>query len=241
VSSRYASPLQTCRVLLADSTLMACELLANALQRHSEFDVVTCADATQILQLVLAHQANVAVISAKLGDDPVAGFAAIVRLRELSPSTRIIALLDSSWRDLIVQSFRAGAHGIFCRTDSHKLLARCIACVHKGQIWANSAQLQMALDALSEPIPAHLVNANGEGLLSNREEEVVGLVACGLSNRQIAQQLHVSEHTVKNYLFHVFEKLGISNRVELVLYSLSSRERAGNGHLTVAAKPCITQ
>lgn len=63
-------------------------------------------------------------------------------------------------------------------------------------------------------------DGNGDKLLTSREEQVVALVADGLSNRHIAGELGLSEHTVKKYLFRIFEKLGISNRVELVLYAV---------------------
>lgn len=66
-----------------------------------------------------------------------------------------------------------------------------------------------------------VVNANGEVLVTPREEQVVALVAEGLSNREIAQELALSEHAIKKYLFRIFEKLGISTRVELVLYALN--------------------
>jgi len=69
-------------------------------------------------------------------------------------------------------------------------------------------------------------------LRSKREEGVVRLVAEGLGNRDIAQQLNLSEHTVKNYLFHIFDKLGISNRVELVLYAVTNR-----GKIPPASEP----
>jgi len=65
-----------------------------------------------------------------------------------------------------------------------------------------------------------VVSANGEKLLTSREEQVVALVADGLSNRDVATELGLSEHTMKKYLFRIFEKLGISSRVELVLYAL---------------------
>jgi len=70
-----------------------------------------------------------------------------------------------------------------------------------------------------------LVTADGRSLLSKREQEVVHLVAEGLANHEIAEQLHLSDHTVKNHLFHIFDKLGISSRVELVLYAVSSSKR----------------
>jgi DNA-binding NarL/FixJ family response regulator len=66
-----------------------------------------------------------------------------------------------------------------------------------------------------------VLSLNGEKLLTSREEQVVALVADGLSNRDVASELGLSEHTVKKYLFRIFEKLGISSRVELVLYALN--------------------
>jgi len=73
----------------------------------------------------------------------------------------------------------------------------------------------------------HVTSATGRRLLAKREEEVVNLVAEGLTNRDIAQKLGISEHTVSNYLFRVYEKLGISSRVELVLYVLRDQGRQG--------------
>jgi len=71
-----------------------------------------------------------------------------------------------------------------------------------------------------------LVDNDSANLLTKREEDLVRLVADGLSNRDIARKLNLSEHTVKNYIFRIFEKLGVSNRVELVLYALSNSRRA---------------
>lgn len=97
--------------------------------------------------------------------------------------------------------------------------------MHKGQIWANSHELQFILDALAEAAPLRLVDAKGVKLLTKREQEVVNLVAEGFKNSEISHNLSLSGHTVKNYLFRVFEKLGISSRSELILYALSQRER----------------
>jgi len=135
-------------------------------------------------------------------------------------------LIDSPERDLVVDSFRGGARGIFCRDEPFETLCKCIYSVYKGQIWANTSELGYALDALAETAPLRLVNATGARLLTKREEDVVRLVAEGLTNREVARQLNLSEHTVRNYLFRIFEKLGISSRVELVLYALNQREAA---------------
>src|SRR5262249_42412840 len=109
----------------------------------------------------------------------------------------------------------------FCRTEPFRLLGKCIQCVNGGQVWASSSELQFVLHALAKPALANF-NSNGRALLSARETDVVRCVAEGLSNREIAQRLKLTEHTVKNYLFRIFDKLGVSSRVEVVLFALGN-------------------
>jgi DNA-binding CsgD family transcriptional regulator len=73
--------------------------------------------------------------------------------------------------------------------------------------------------------PLRMVNPRGQTLLTKREDDVVNLVVDGLSNRETAQKLGLTEHTVSNYLFRIYEKLGISTRVELVLYALRQKQQ----------------
>ena len=128
---------------------------------------------------------------------------------------------------LIVDAFRAGAKGVFCFSRSEfKLLCKCVTQVHAGQIWASSSDLGHVMEAFSQLAPLRVVNASGMKLLSKREEDVVRLVAEGFSNKGIASGLNLSEHTVKNYLFTIFDKLGVSSRVEVALYAVSSTARA---------------
>jgi DNA-binding NarL/FixJ family response regulator len=82
------------------------------------------------------------------------------------------------------------------------------------------------MEAFSQLAPLRVVNADGIRLLTKREEDVVRLLAEGMQNREIARELNLSEHTIKNYLFHIFDKLGVSSRVELVLYAVSSTNRS---------------
>src|SRR5207302_4821861 len=103
--------------------------------------------------------------------------------------------------------------------EPFRLLAKCIQCVQSGQVWASSSELHFVLDALAQPTFANF--HNGSSPLSAREIDVVRCVAEGLSNREIAQRLKLTEHTVKNYLFRIFDKLGVSKRVEVVLYAYS--------------------
>jgi DNA-binding NarL/FixJ family response regulator len=201
------------RVFAADNTAMNTQLLAEALGRDGQFSMATPAGTgTEILAAIKRQ-----------GNDSRGGFGLSREIRTASPSTRVIMLLDSSERAQVIDAFRSGARGVFCRTEPLKLLAKSIRCVHEGQIWASSAELQFILEAMSEPTPMSFVSANGDALLSARELDVVRCVAEGLSNREIAQRLSLREHTVKNYLFRIFDKLGVSSRVEVVLYALGNQ------------------
>jgi len=210
------------RVLAADSTPMASQLLASALERDEQFEVLEpVSDSASIVATVLKEKPAVVVLSADMDGDPRRGFQFVRQMVASRPETRVVVLLDSSERSLVVEAFRAGARGVFCRSEALKPLAKCIHCVSQGQIWANTTQLRYLLDALGEALPLRTVDTRGAALLSRREQEVVRCVAEGLSNREIAQRLSLTEHTVKNYLFRIFDKLGVSKRVEVVLFAYS--------------------
>jgi DNA-binding NarL/FixJ family response regulator len=133
-------------------------------------------------------------------------------------------LLDTRERQLVIDAFRCGAHGVVFRDEPLETLGKCIHAVNQGQIWASSEHLGYILEALSQQVPMRLQDAHGIDLLSKREEAVVRQVAEGLTNREISIRLKLSEHTVRNYLFKIFDKLGVSTRVELVLYCLQERQ-----------------
>jgi two-component system nitrate/nitrite response regulator NarL len=210
------------RVALAESTRMFGQILAALLRRDKGLEV-TDVTANPVLLTSVNAQHDVVLISAVLENDPQKGFEWVEALRLSSPNTRAVMLLDCPRRDLVVEAFRVGARGVFCRCDPLKMLPKCVRSVHGGQIWANAEQIEFVFKAFAEAPVTRLVSAEGEALLSTREQEVVRFVAEGLGNREIAAQLHLSEHTVKNYIFHIFNKLGISNRVELVLYAANQR------------------
>ena len=209
------------RVLAADSTSMGTQLLVEALGREKQFHMIQSPSAgAALLALVKQEKPHVAVVSARLGQN-CDGYDVVREIRHQSTPTRVIVLLDASERTPVIDAFRAGAHGVFCRTEPFHLLAKCIQCVHQGQVWANGSELQFLLEALSRPKFEKFYSPNGT-LLSARETDVVRCLADGLTNREIAQRLKLTEHTVKNYLFRIFDKLGVSSRVEVVLYALGS-------------------
>ncbi len=211
------------RVLAADSTRMSSVLLAQALAQNEEFHVIGLnPEPASILAAVADKKPNVVLMSSVL-EESATGFDLIRQVCATRPETRVVMLMDTSKRAAVVQAFRSGAHGVFSRTESPKLLAKCICSVHQGQVWANSAELRFLLEALCESEPTTM-QAGSDAVLSKREQDVVRCVAEGLSNREIASRLGLTEHTVKNYLFRIFDKLGVSSRVEVVLYAFRFRK-----------------
>ena len=213
------NPRQTnLRILLAESRCMQSQLLAQAL-REQGFSVHQCqTEVGVILQALEKEVWDVLVLSASQNSPDVSPLRTV---HLTTPQIAKIALLDCDDREAILQAFRSGARGIFSLADSSfDSLCECIRRVHRGEIWASSRHLGYLLDSVCESPTLQVLTASGDKLLTSREEQVVALVADGLSNRNIAGELGLSEHTVKKYLFRIFEKLGISNRVELVLYAV---------------------
>jgi two-component system nitrate/nitrite response regulator NarL len=201
---------------------MSTQLLVEALARDPLLDVIESApDGAAVLDLLKREKPHIAVVSAELSQNHGRGHELVREIRSQSPDTRVIVLLDCSERPSVVEAFRAGAGGVFCRTEPVRLLSKCIQCVHRGQVWASSSELHYLLEALAQPTLAKF-HAEGRSLLSPRETDVVRCLAEGLSNREISQRLKLTEHTVKNYLFRIFDKLGVSSRVEVVLYALGT-------------------
>ncbi len=238
-------------VLFASPQALTRELLMKALSRRKHFQVVAAATTTEeTIEAVRSAEVDVALIRVTLADGPLSGLALLRKIYECAPKVKSVILFETHERHLVVDAFRAGAKGVFCLSQSDfKSLCRCVEQVHAGQIWGNCTELSEVIQAFSELAPIRVVNADGMRLLTKREEDVVRLVAEGLQNREIAKELKLSEHTVKNYLFHIFEKLGVSSRVELVLYAVSNakagqtpavqrgeRERKPAGSVKAAAK-----
>jgi DNA-binding NarL/FixJ family response regulator len=209
---------------------MSRQLLAEALQRTKQFATASATTREEILELV--PSCEVALVSNSSVEDSRRFMELLSEIRRRAPQIRIIAILDSSGPELTVEAFRAGAVGIFSRSDSFQTLCKCIQCVHAGQVWAKSDQLQMVLDAVARPGLRDTCRLEGSHRLSKREEEIAQLVAEGLSNREISRRLRLSEHTIKNYLFRAFEKLGVGTRVELALFALSNGELQGQRRKT---------
>ncbi len=209
------------RVLVADSNPIHTQLLAEALARNTDFLVTLANGSAELESKAVEVIPDIAVVSSYLDEDPSRGYAGIRKLNLSGLRTRCVMLLDSGKREAILEAFAAGARGIFHRHESLDTLAHCIRQVHHGQVWANSEQMSYAVEALASAPQIRMLNARGVDLLSKRERDVVTSLAAGLSNREIGVRLGLSQHTIKNHLLRIFEKLGVSTRVELLSLTLT--------------------
>lgn len=214
-------------VFIAESSYLNCQLLESVLRRKNRGIVVLGSDieAGRALAFIGKRQPDVAVISDQLEGGPLDGYRLLSELRSAQSSTRAILLLGSRERDLVIDAFRCGAQGVIFRDERIETLRRCIRAVHQGQVWANSEQLQHLLDALCHSISPGFRQGARLDLLSKRQADVVRLVAQGMTNRDVAAHLGLSEHTIRNYLFEIFNRIGVSTRVELVRFYLHNEQK----------------
>src|SRR5580704_16085800 len=215
------------RVYLFEATQMSCELLSHALEKSRYGLTVVGSDVSlRGKEEFRPGDCDVVVISSNLKDGPLSGFTLLRYLAKTNRSARCVMLLDQGERDLVVEAFRGGAAGVCERDQPYEMLCKCIYSVSRGQVWANSQQLKFVMEALATGMFGRVTDARGQLLLTRREDEICSLVVEGLKNREIAKLLKLSEHTVKNHLFRIFERLGISSRTELILYVLGQRSAA---------------
>ena len=221
------------RVLVADSTVMGNQLLAAALKRNRHFCVVGTAETSEQVLAALRSPLDIVVVSGRHSS----GFHLTRCIRAAHPDVRVIMLLDRPEPDPVVESFRAGASGVFCRAEPLEVLWNCIQSVYKGKIWANNDEFTFVVEALASSTQPRLTAACNGCLLTPREQKVIRLVAEGLTNQQIADELNLSQHTIKNHLLRMFEKLEVSTRAELVLTALGQPDAARSCPIT-PEEPC---
>lgn len=218
----------TIRVVIADADRMTARLIADGLARsRQDIAIVAVSNSSaETLQELEAKQPDIVLINAHLGDGPLKGYQVLQRLQMTGQKTVAIMMIPNSDRDLVVDAFRGGARGVFCRIQPIKQLSKCIRTVHNGQIWADSQNLRFVLEFLAHLKPLRaLRSGGGMAWLTPREMEVVKLLTEGMSTRETSVKLQVTEHTIRNYLSVIYDKLGVSSRVDLVLYAVAQEDK----------------
>jgi DNA-binding NarL/FixJ family response regulator len=241
LSSTYTVT-QPIRVLVADRNCMGSQLLAESLDRDPRFEAVALnppsVASADILAAVCARAPHVALLSADLEGGANKGLQLARALHSRHGKVHVVLVLEVSTRESVIAAFRCGARAVVCRNKPIAELRTCIERVSQGEIWANGEEAEYLLGSLSNSFSCDGLDMDNGRLrmLSKREIQVAERAAQGYSNKQIAAEFQLSEHTVKNYMGRTFEKLGISSRGEL-LYLLFNES---NGLASPAAAPSGT-
>jgi two-component system nitrate/nitrite response regulator NarL len=203
------------RVLIADRDRMSSDLLATQVSREETIQATSVLP-DQLLASVGSMSPQLIVIGADLNHESESGFRLANTIHHAYPTLPIVMILNQSIYDDVMNAFRSGARGVFSRQQSMADFVHCLASVSKGQIWAGEQESKFLLDAVRSSPSPDLQTSSAIPQLSARELQVVKCAARGKTNKAIAEELGLSEHTVKNYMFRAFEKLGVSNRIELL-------------------------
>ncbi|PYU09720.1 MAG: DNA-binding response regulator, partial [Acidobacteria bacterium] len=149
------------------------------------------------------------------------GLAVLEEVNFDSLPTRVIVLTAAEDDRDVIRAMRLGARGVVLKQSAADLLVKSIYRVHAGEIWLDNritAEVMKAFAKSSDGGPRR-----EKPLLSNREKQIVQLVAQGYRNKEMGEKLFISEQTVKNHLHNIFDKLGVSDRLELALYAIHHR------------------
>jgi two-component system nitrate/nitrite response regulator NarL len=208
---------QPIRILIAYRNRLDSQLLGESLERNPHFHVVALPEAAQLLSAAAASKPDVALISLDLDSSPQKGLQLARRLNASQPGVHIAILLDTTTRESVIAAFRNGARAVFSRGAGLPELGYCIERTSRGEIFASNTEAEYLLEALRAGPSCDAIDIDTLNKLSKREIEVAECAAQGHTNRQIAEQLRLSEHTIKNYLSRAYEKLGVSTRMELLV------------------------
>jgi DNA-binding NarL/FixJ family response regulator len=209
------APSAPCRLVLVDDHPIVLDGLEQLFRLEPELEVVArCRDAAAALAAVDRHRPDVLILDLKMPGE--GGIAVLQALAGRSEAPRVVLLTAALDEDELIDAVRLGARGVVLKEMAPQLLLEAVRRVAAGGEWLEEGLGGRAIKRL---LARHRAAAAG---LTVREEEIVRLAARGLRNREIADELHISEGTVKMHLHHVFHKLDCDNRVEMLL---RARER----------------
>ena len=207
------------RLLVVDDHPIVLHGLEQLFNRHPGFQVVaSCRSVPEALMALRAtRDIDVAIVDLRMpGQD---GFELLRAIRDERFRCRAV-VLTATLRDAdVIEVLRLGALGVVLKETAPDAVVDCIEHVARGEQWIDRAAMSKVIDHVLEQTPGPPATA----ALTPRELEIVRMVSRGLRNREIAQQLAISEGTVKIHLHNIYEKLGIGGRVELLLYAQDRR------------------
>jgi len=211
------------RVMIADDHPIVRDGLKKMLSLEDDIEVVAMAsDGREVLDQVAQHQPDIILLDLRMPN--LDGISTLQTLQQKNCPAKVIILTASEDKNEFVQAMKLGARGIVLKQTASELIVKSIRKVHAGEIWLDSqttaAVMRQFASATAEPAPVQGGRVRERSPLSAREREIVALVAQGYKNKEMAEKMFISEQTVKNHLHNIFDKLGVSDRLELALYAI---------------------
>jgi DNA-binding NarL/FixJ family response regulator len=213
------------RVLIADNHPVVREGLASILSPETDIAIVGQAqDGVEALDLVNSAEPDVMLMELKLPRTD--GLGVLRGLSMRSSKVRVIVFAATENKDDFVEAMKLGCAGILMKNTAAAMIAKSIRKVHEGEIWldANTTAAvirQFAAPAeFTSPPQGSGKTSRDRAQLSQREREIIVLIAQGYKNKEIAEKMFITEQTVKNHLHNIFDKLGVSDRLELALFAI---------------------
>ncbi len=216
----------TVRIVIADDHPIVRDGLKKLLLLEDDFEIVgEAGDGREVIEKVQALDPDVLLLDLRMPN--LDGLSALQALQQTSKRTRVIILTASEDKNEFVQAMKLGCSGIVLKQTAPDLIVKSIRKVHSGEIWLDShttaavmRQFSTGLESNGSGVSSNGAKNRERSPLSTREREIVALVAQGYKNKEMAEKMFISEQTVKNHLHNIFDKLGVSDRLELALYAI---------------------
>jgi len=211
------------RVVIADDHPIVREGLRKLLSLEDDINVVgEAADGRELVERMDEFKPDVILLDLRMPN--LDGLGALQTLQHTGQKARIIILTASEDKNEFVQAMKLGCSGIVLKQTAPDLIVKSIRKVYAGEIWLDSHTTAAVMRQFASPMEVGGAGAASKvrerSPLSAREREIVALVAQGYKNKEMAEKMFISEQTVKNHLHNIFDKLGVSDRLELALYAI---------------------
>jgi DNA-binding NarL/FixJ family response regulator len=170
----------------------------------------------EALERAAASRPDVIILDLLLGEED--GLSFLPELCQASPNSRVLVLTGVQSPDAHRRAIRRGAMGIVLKEQAADQLLKAIIKVHEGEVWIERSMMGSMIQELNKPalVDPELTKIKS---LTDREREVIALIGEGLKNKQVGERLFISETTVTHHLSSVFDKLDVSDRLELIIYA----------------------
>lgn len=226
---------QLIRIILADSQAIYRVGMRKVFAVEDDIRVVAQVDTLENLYAAVQRfPADMVVLEGSLLDG---SSDAIPELSRLAPETKLIVQALAADESHTVDLYRRGVRGIIPRSISPDLLVKCVRKVAQGETWIDNKSVNWVIEAYRTHAAA-LTNPRTQPRLSAKEHAIIHCITQGKRNKEIAFQIGTTEQVIKNYLRKIYDKLGVSDRLELALYCLHHQLTPdGTGQVPVSSKP----